>query len=109
MTKTDVYKIQRYIRDVFARSKHYKKKKESCLSESVGPRKGVRYDCEVCGKPFSVKDMELHHEPPILEGDIAYDEIGWNEFIRRVWADEEYTFYLCKSCHKEHHKWRKKQ
>lgn len=103
MTKTDIYKVQRAIREVFVRSKHYKDVVTNNVSDEVGVRGGKKWKCESCGKSFIKKEMNLHHSPAILEGDVRYDEIGFNEFVRRVWADEEYLWYLCKKCHKEQH------
>lgn len=103
MTKTDYYMIQRAIREVFARSKHYKKIRANSISKTKGKRGGTRIDCCSCGKDFAPKDIQLHHSPCVLEGDTHYNEISFQEFCRRVWADEEYIFSLCKKCHKEQH------
>lgn len=100
ITRSEHSKIAGALRKVFARSEFAKKIRQRAISDSVGPRGGVLIKCEKCGRDFSPKDIELHHDPEVVEIGKHYYDYTFDELISRLWSSYDGIVAICKDCHK---------
>ena len=60
--------------------------------------KRVKFTCEICGaKDLKSTQVELDHTIPIVSPVTGF--IGWNEYISRMFVDEQDYKLLCIPCH----------
>jgi 5-methylcytosine-specific restriction endonuclease McrA len=64
-----------------------------------------QYVCASCKNIFGKKDVQLDHLDPVVpvEGFSNANEEGWNweQYLERMFADEDKWQVLCKPCHSD--------
>ena len=69
------------------------------LSKKGKPMKRVKYTCASCGKKdLKRSEMNLDHKIPVVDFTGFKD---WNEFIERLFCDEDNLWLICIPCHLE--------
>jgi len=99
ITKKELTNVISALREQFARSVFAKKCRAKRISKTKGPRGGVRYDCDSCGKALAAKDTELHHVDEVVEIGKHYYSYSLNDLIARLWCGFKGILLLCHDCH----------
>jgi hypothetical protein len=99
MTKSEYSAIISAMRRIFSRSEFAKEVRRRAKSEETGPRGGIMTNCSICGKAFKPKEIELHHEPEVVEIGKHYTDYTLDELKARLWCGYGKLIPLCKSCH----------
>lgn len=69
------------------------------VKRDINPKSGRMaklYQCNKCKELFPLTDVEVDHIIPIMEIDIAWDEV-----IDKMFCEEDNLQVLCKNCHYE--------
>jgi hypothetical protein len=69
---------------------------------------GFRFRCKVCLQLYNVLDIELDHEPPVVDPEVGgptfsleHGAQGWDTYLTRLFAPQTGYRVLCKFCHHE--------
>lgn len=89
------------LRRVFSRSPIVQAVKQKVRSEhpqynkdgSLAKKPAVRYKCSACGKLFKGTEIAADHVIPVVDIDESF--VDWNEFIKRLWCNEDGLQMLC--------------
>lgn len=72
-------------------------KTEKKINEKTG-RLAQHYRCALCFNEFTAKDMEVDHILPAVDPIVGFT--SWDEFINRLFCEQENLQAICKPCHK---------
>ena len=72
-------------------------KTEKKINEKTG-RLAQHYRCSLCSNEFTAKDMEVDHILPAVDPIVGFT--SWDEFINRLFCEQENLQALCRPCHK---------
>ena len=72
-------------------------KTEKKINEKTG-RLAQHFRCEVCQQEFTAKDMEVDHILPAVDPSVGFTT--WDEFINRLFCEQDNLQAICKACHK---------
>ena len=80
--------------------------KKQCLVNSIhptikGPRGGAYCVCNECREAFPMKEVQVDHIMPVIPINQTIHELGWNEYISRLFCLLINLQVLCKPCHKK--------
>lgn len=68
------------------------------LSKKGTKVKRVKYTCELCGKKdLKRSEMDLDHIIPVVDIDKGFTD--WNDFITRLFCQEDELQLICEPCH----------
>lgn len=90
------------IRRIFSRSELRKQAlaKNLILHKSEErPRVSKWAFCDNCGIIEAAYAMEVDHKLPVVPVDTPFENMGWDEFIERLWCDIDNLQVLCETCH----------
>lgn len=63
----------------------------------VSGRLAMHYKCAVCKKLFTSTNVQIDHILPVV--DPAKGFVSWDEYINRMYCEEDNFQVLCKPCH----------
>ena len=72
-------------------------KTEKKINEKTG-RLAQHFRCEVCQQEFTAKDMEVDHILPAVDPSVGFTT--WDEFINRLFCEQDNLQAICTGCHK---------
>lgn len=55
------------------------------------------YTCASCGLDFPTKEVQVDHIEPVVDPEVGF--VSWDEFISRLFVEEEKLQVLCTTCH----------
>lgn len=55
------------------------------------------YKCNICEGKFGPKEIQLDHIEPVIHEEDGF--IDWNNYLNRLFCDEQGFQVLCKPCH----------
>lgn len=77
------------------------KRKEAARTEKkkneMTGRLAQHYQCEHCHKEFPSSMVEVNHKNSVI--DVAAGFVDWNDYIDRLFCEEDGFELLCKTCH----------
>lgn len=60
-------------------------------------RKAKHYTCSHCKNEFPSSEIQVDHIDPVVDPKVGF--VDWNEYIRRLFVEEDAYQPLCKPCH----------
>lgn len=63
------------------------------------PRVKTWCKCNTCGTPTPKSYMEVDHIEPVVPLNGSFQEMSLDEFINRVWCNENLLQAICEVCH----------
>lgn len=87
---------KRIIIQVLRRASYIWKPRSECRKEARVSR-GV-YECNMCKACFKIKETVVDHITPIVDPALGFTD--WNDYIEKMFCDQDGLQVLCKPCHK---------
>lgn len=72
-------------------------KTEKKVNKATG-RLAQHYQCNICKKEYTSKDIEVDHIKPIIDPKKGF--IDWNTFVNNLFCSADNLQAVCKTCHK---------
>lgn len=69
--------------------------------KKINPKSGrlaQHYECNLCGKEYTNKDIEVDHIVPVVDPVVGF--VDWNTYIERLFCERSNYQAICKPCHR---------
>lgn len=79
----------------------YETLNDAKTEKKVNPKTGrvaQHYQCSLCKKEFTQKDMEVDHIDPVVDPKKGFET--WDKFIDKLFCEASNLQAICKGCHK---------
>jgi len=87
--------LRKFLIPTLRRASYRWKPRTECNKDARVER-GV-YECAMCNGHFKNKEIVIDHVDPVV--DVEKGWVDWNEFVDRMFCEQEGFQVLCKTCH----------